>query len=228
MHGDSESAWVWGERGPKAPPMGKRSQCGLEHHRDSLPLAEWQIYYLAAGREKTTEMCGDGNKRKKKNNVHSKVFLGTLFLGMWRNATVLLSRTQDSRTSLIAHSHRRWRLGNGQWEGGVIWIPEPAWPLLGLSGDRGLYWGIRSHCIFCISQNHLYHQHSWEPTALSALQYLSHITFGKKLRSLPNWAPTFSNLASRNYLYRGLKNDCIKLINHEPNSSTVLQTLLLL
>lgn len=69
-------------------------------------------------------------------------------------------------------------------EGGVIWIPEPAWPLLGL-GDGGSVECIRSHRVSSISRNHLCHQHSCEPTVLFLLAVsFKYITLWEKVHAL--------------------------------------------
>ncbi len=155
-------------------------------------------FYFSSGEGEDTQRCvGLENKRKKKTISLQSTFLGTFYFGDVSNSNVLLVGTQDSRTSLnkriLTERMKGWGLTG---EGGVIWIPEPAWPLLGLGAGCSIEC-IRSHCIFCISQNHLYHQHSWEPTALFRLAVSFTYNFlEKKLRSLPNWAPTFSNLAS--------------------------------
>lgn len=137
------------------------------HYTLQIYFKAWQIVFFIWEGEDTQRCVVLKNKRKKKIPISlQSTFLGTFYFGDVSNSQVLLVGTQDSRTSLNMRILTGRTTGGGlTGERGVIWIPQPTWPLLGL-GDGCSIECIRSHCVFCISQNHLYHQHSWEPNAL--------------------------------------------------------------
>lgn len=159
-------------------------------------------------------MCGDWKIREKNTNFTPKYCLKSFYFGDVSNSKVLLVCTQDSRTSLNkCILTGRMKSGGLTGEGGVIWIPEPAWPLLGLRDGCSIEC-IRSHCISSISQNHLCHQHSWEPFAFFRFAVsFPYTTLWEKVKVLHKVRNHFySNLVSGSFSKKNNKIKYIKIV----------------